>query len=221
MKFGRNLKRGSVTNMTSWKSVDDPSKGEKRKCKAQKNFLDLPLFSLSKLLSATNNFSDENMIGQGGYGPVYKGYLEDGREVAVKRLSQCSTQGVEEFKNEVIFISKLQHRNLVKILGCCIEKQEKLLIYEYMPSNSLDMYIYDEGQSKKLDWSHKYQILNGIAGGLLYLHEDSRLCIIHRDLKAANILLDVDMNPKISDFGTARHFIEDETESNTKRVIGT
>ncbi|KAI3769204.1 hypothetical protein L6452_00304 [Arctium lappa] len=185
------------------------------------NDLDLPLFSLSTLLGATNNFSFNNKLGEGGFGPVYKGCLDDGREIAVKRLSESSTQGVEEFKNEVIFISKLQHRNLVKILGCCVEGEEKMLVYEYMPNKGLDLFLFQEAKRKTLNWTQRFHIINGIARGLLYLHQDSRLRIIHRDLKAANILLDHDMNPKISDFGMARSFGGNDNETNTNRVVGT
>ncbi|XP_071697452.1 G-type lectin S-receptor-like serine/threonine-protein kinase At4g27290 [Rutidosis leptorrhynchoides] len=188
----------------------------------QKDIIDLPLFSLSQLVVATDNFSFRNKLGEGGFGPVYKGFLEDGQEIAVKRLSTNSTQGVEEFKNEVLFISKLQHRNLVRTIGFCVEGQERMLIYEYMPNKGLDLFIFDEStESERLNWSQRYYIINGIARGLLYLHQDSRLRIIHRDLKAANILLDHDMNPKISDFGLARSFGGNETETNTKRVVGT
>ncbi|KAK9050475.1 hypothetical protein SSX86_030554 [Deinandra increscens subsp. villosa] len=183
--------------------------------------LELPLFGLSTILKATNNFSMDNKLGEGGFGPVYKGVLEDEKEIAVKRLAKRSTQGLQEFKNEVILISKLQHRNLVKLLGCCIEGDEKMLVYEYMPNKSLDSFIFDKTRSKLLDWSARYRIINGIARGLLYLHQDSRLRIIHRDLKVSNILLDTDMNPKISDFGMARTFGGNQIEANTNRVVGT
>ncbi|KAL9345960.1 hypothetical protein Peur_060813 [Populus x canadensis] len=183
--------------------------------------LELPVFDFATIAVATSNFSGANKLGEGGFGPVYKGKLEDGQEIAVKRLSKTSTQGLDEFKNEVICIAKLQHRNLVKLLGCCIESEETMLVYEYMPNKSLDAFIFDQKQSKLLDWSMRYNIINGVARGLLYLHQDSRLRIIHRDLKASNILVDYDMNPKISDFGMARSFGGNEIQGNTKRVVGT
>ncbi|KAI3675438.1 hypothetical protein L1987_85028 [Smallanthus sonchifolius] len=183
--------------------------------------LDLPLFGLPTILKATNNFSMTNKLGEGGFGPVYKGVLEDGKEIAVKRLAKTSTQGLHEFKNEVISISKLQHRNLVRLLGCCIEGDEVMLIYEYMPNKSLNSFIFSKTQSQLLDWNARYHIIIGIARGLLYLHQDSRLRIIHRDLKVSNILLDKDMNPKISDFGTARTFGGNQMAEKTNRVVGT
>ncbi|KAJ7948541.1 S-receptor-like serine/threonine-protein kinase [Quillaja saponaria] len=187
----------------------------------QKEDLELPLIDLSKIATATNNFSMDNKLGEGGFGPVYKGKLEDGQVIAVKRLSRSSGQGLNEFKNEVILIAKLQHRNLVKLLGCCIKDEEKLLVYEYMPNKSLDSFIFDQTQRRLLVWSRRHHIICGIARGLLYLHQDSRLRIIHRDIKASNILLDSEMNPKISDFGLARTFGGDQSAANTERVVGT
>nr|XP_008386045.3 receptor-like serine/threonine-protein kinase SD1-6 isoform X1 [Malus domestica] len=183
--------------------------------------LELPLFSLSTLVTATDNFAFNRKLGEGGFGSVYKGRLEDGQEIAVKRLSEVSGQGSNEFKNEVSLIAKLQHRNLVRLLGCCVEGEERLLIYEYLPNKSLDLYIFDETQSKLLEWPQRFRIICGIGRGLLYLHQDSRLRIIHRDLKASNVLLDMEMNPKISDFGLARMFGGDQTEGVTRKVVGT
>ncbi|XP_060675130.1 G-type lectin S-receptor-like serine/threonine-protein kinase At4g27290 isoform X2 [Ziziphus jujuba] len=188
---------------------------------SQTQNLEVLFFNLDKIVKATNNFSSSNKLGEGGFGPVYKGTLEDGQEIAVKRLSRSSLQGVNEFKNEVILIAKLQHRNLVKLLGCCVQGEEKMLVYEYMPNNSLDSFIFDTTKSMLLDWSKRFNIICGVARGILYLHQDSRLRIIHRDLKASNILLDNEMNPKISDFGMARTFGGDQSVGNTNRVAGT
>ncbi|XP_027192292.1 cysteine-rich receptor-like protein kinase 25 isoform X2 [Cicer arietinum] len=182
---------------------------------------DLPTIPLTVIQQSTNNFSESSKLGEGGYGPVYKGTLPDGTEVAVKRLAELSGQGSEEFKNEVIFIAKLQHRNLVKLLGCCIDGNEKILVYEYMPNSSLDFHLFNKEKQRQLDWNLRLCIINGIARGLLYLHEDSPLRVIHRDLKASNVLLDDEMNPKISDFGLARTFEKDQYQTKTKRVIGT
>ncbi|XP_059431427.1 G-type lectin S-receptor-like serine/threonine-protein kinase CES101 isoform X2 [Corylus avellana] len=182
---------------------------------------DLKVFSFASVVAATNNFSIENKLGQGGFGPVYKGKLPEGQEIAVKRLLSSSGQGLVEFKNELILIAKLQHMNLVRLLGCCVNRDEKMLIYEYMPNKSLDFFLFDPKKRELLDWKRRYNIIEGIAQGLLYLHKYSRLRIIHRDLKASNILLDDDMNPKISDFGMAKVFGRNDAEANTGRVVGT
>nr|XP_048319091.1 G-type lectin S-receptor-like serine/threonine-protein kinase RKS1 isoform X3 [Ziziphus jujuba var. spinosa] len=202
-------------NVTSEESSEEEKLGQ------SKRHPDLPFFGLKTLITATNNFSAANKLGRGGFGSVYKGQLGDGKEIAVKRLSQHSRQGMEEFKNEVMVIAKLQHRNLVRLLGCCIHKEEKMLIYEYMPNKSLDYFIFDEARRLHLDWTKRFEIIIGIARGILYLHQDSRLKIIHRDLKASNVLLDASMNPKISDFGMARMFGDDQIQANTNRVVGT
>nr|GEW09674.1 G-type lectin S-receptor-like serine/threonine-protein kinase At1g67520 [Tanacetum cinerariifolium] len=181
----------------------------------------LLLFSFASIMAATDDFSLENKLGQGGFGPVYKGKLSDGREIAIKRLSRTSGQGLVEFKNELILIVKLQHANLVRVLGCCIHREEKMLIYEYMPNKSLDFFLFDENRKTELNWPKRFNIIEGIAQGLLYLHKYSRMRVIHRDLKASNILLDESLNPKISDFGMARIFKENETEAMTNRVVGT
>ncbi|KAL6542894.1 hypothetical protein OROHE_010414 [Orobanche hederae] len=187
------------------------------------NIQELPLFTFKTLADATNQFHDESMLGRGGFGYVYKGNLANGKDIAVKRLSTASGQGMEEFRNEAIVISKVQHRNLVKLLGCCVEREEKMLVYEYMPNKSLDVCLFDptHPSQKILDWQKRFNIVEGIGRGLLYLHRDSRLKIIHRDLKPSNVLLDEDWTPKISDFGMARIFGGNQDHGNTSRVVGT
>ncbi|KAJ9542967.1 hypothetical protein OSB04_029473 [Centaurea solstitialis] len=216
---------------------------------AEKDDLDLNFISLSKVVKATNNFSIDNKLGEGGFGPVYKGVLESGQEVAVKKLSESSQQGYEEFYNEVVCVARLQHRNLVKLLGYCMDGDERILIYEYMSNKSLDLHLFGstlsscfycafysiavevsdlpfifilhETKSSMLKWPLRMDIIHGIAKGILYLHQDSRHRIIHRDLKASNILLDGNMNPKISDFGLAREFGGDQITDKTMKVVGT
>ncbi|TVU38489.1 hypothetical protein EJB05_11861, partial [Eragrostis curvula] len=196
----------------------DPEEGENgKKC-------ELPVFAFETLAAATGDFSSANKLGEGGFGHVYKGTLPGGEEIAVKRLSRSSGQGLEEFKNEVILIAKLQHRNLVKLLGCCIQGEEKILVYEYLPNKSLDAFLFDPARRALLDWRTRLHVVEGVARGLLYLHRDSRLRVVHRDLKASNILLDAEMSPKISDFGMARIFAggdEQNQQVNTNRVVGT
>ncbi|CAH8357162.1 unnamed protein product [Eruca vesicaria subsp. sativa] len=170
---------------------------------------------------ATNYFSEDNKIGQGGFGEVYKGIFSNGTEVAVKRLSKSSEQGDTEFKNEVVVVAKLQHRNLVRLLGFSLEQEERILVYEYVPNKSLNYFLFEPAKRGQLDWTRRYNIIEGIARGVLYLHQDSRLTIIHRDLKASNVLLDENLNPKIADFGMARIFGLDQTQENTNRIVGT
>ncbi|KAL0899737.1 hypothetical protein Bca101_083698 [Brassica carinata] len=196
-------------------------RGRHRRSTRKNNNNELQIFSFETVALATDYFSDTNKLGEGGFGPVYKGRLIDGEDVAIKRLSIASGQGLVEFKNEAMLIAKLQHTNLVQLLGCCIEKDEKMLIYEYMPNKSLDYFLFDPLRKNVLDWTLRFMIMEGIVQGLLYLHKYSRLKVIHRDIKASNILLDEDMNPKISDFGMARIFGAQESRANTKRVAGT
>ncbi|KAK2999256.1 hypothetical protein RJ639_024228, partial [Escallonia herrerae] len=206
-------------------------------------------FTLRQIKAATNNFDDANKIGEGGFGSVYKGLLLDGTIVAVKQLSSKSKQGNREFVNEIGMISALQHPHLVKLYGCCIEGNQLLLVYEYMENNSLARALfgkvqpYDvldafgltkidysnfyqlvfEGPEElrlNLDWATRQKICVGIARGLTYLHEESRLKIVHRDIKATNVLLDRDLNPKISDFGLAKLDEEESTHIST-RIAGT
>lgn len=178
-------------------------------------------FELQSLQIATNFFSELNLLGHGGFGPVYKGLIPNGQEVAVKKLSVYSRQGVREFTNEVKLLLRIQHKNLVRLLGCCIEGAEKMLVYEYLPNKSLDYFLFDKTKSTSLYWPQRYKIITGIARGLVYLHEEAPERIIHRDIKASNILLDEHLNPKISDFGLARLFPGDGTHLDTFKISGT
>ncbi|CAA7049634.1 unnamed protein product [Microthlaspi erraticum] len=171
--------------------------------------------------AATNDFAESNKIGQVGFGEVYKGTFPDGTEVAVKRLSKSSGKGEAEFKKEVVVAAKLQHKNLVRLLGFSLQGEERILVYEYVPNKSLDYFLSDPAKQDQLDWTRRYKIIGGIARGILYLHQESRLTIIHRDLKASNILMDADMNPKIADFGMSRIFGMDQTKENTNKIVDT
>ncbi|KAG5131384.1 hypothetical protein JHK84_037781 [Glycine max] len=179
------------------------------------------LFTMRQIKVATNNFDISNKIGEGGFGPVYKGILSNGMIIAVKMLSSKSKQGNREFINEIGLISALQHPCLVKLHGCCVEGDQLLLVYEYMENNSLAQALFGNGASQlKLNWPTRHKICIGIARGLAFLHEESTLKIVHRDIKATNVLLDKDLNPKISDFGLAKLDEEDNTHIST-RVAGT
>ncbi|XP_056173118.1 probable LRR receptor-like serine/threonine-protein kinase At1g53440 [Syzygium oleosum] len=178
-------------------------------------------FTLRQIKAATGNFDSVNKIGEGGFGPVYKGILSDGTIIAVKQLSSKSKQGNREFLNEIGMISALQHPNLVKLYGCCIEGNQLLLVYEYLENNSLARALFGrDEQLIELDWATRKKICLGIARGLAYLHEESTLKIVHRDIKAANVLLDKELNVKISDFGLAKLDEEENTHIST-RIAGT
>ncbi|XP_020264628.1 putative receptor-like protein kinase At4g00960 isoform X2 [Asparagus officinalis] len=167
------------------------------------------------LKRATNNFHPNNQLGSGGFGPVYQGVLDDGTVIAVKQLSLGkSRQGESEFLTEVRMITSIQHKNLVRLVGCCSEGAQRLLVYEYMKNKSLDSILYGS-HAIFLNWKIRFQIILGIARGLQYLHEDSNLRIVHRDIKASNILLDDKFQPKIGDFGLARFFPEDQAYLST------
>ncbi|XP_058100943.1 probable leucine-rich repeat receptor-like serine/threonine-protein kinase At3g14840 isoform X2 [Magnolia sinica] len=183
--------------------------------------LQIGFFTLREIRAATGNFHISNKIGEGGFGSVYKGLLSDGTSIAVKQLSSKSQQGSHEFVNEIGMISALQHPNLVKLNGCCIEGDQLLLVYEYMENNSLARALFGPTEYQlQLDWPTRHKICIGIARGLAYLHEESSLKIVHRDIKATNVLLDRDLIPKISDFGLARLREEEKTHIST-RVAGT
>ncbi|XP_039162092.1 probable LRR receptor-like serine/threonine-protein kinase At1g56140 [Eucalyptus grandis] len=176
-------------------------------------------FNYSELHNATNGFSLANKLGQGGFGIVYKGILGDGRLVAVKKLSAKSDQGNNQFLAEIATISAVQHRNLVNLYGCCVHGDKRLIVYEFLENSSLDHALFEK-TSLLIDWGTRYDICLGIARGLAYLHEESRVRIVHRDVKASNILLDSSLNPKISDFGLAKLYDDKMTHINTT-IAGT
>ncbi|XP_054815610.1 probable leucine-rich repeat receptor-like serine/threonine-protein kinase At3g14840 isoform X2 [Prosopis cineraria] len=198
------------------------SLGPKNSLARELKSLDLQtgIFTLRQIKAATNNFDVANKIGEGGFGPVYKGFLSDGTVIAVKQLSSKSKQGNKEFINEIGMISAMQHPCLVKLYGCCVERDQLLLVYEYMDNNSLARALFGQEGGLHLDWPTRYRICIGIARGLAFLHEESRLKIVHRDIKATNVLLDKDLNPKISDFGLAKLYEEDNSHVST-RIAGT
>jgi len=179
-------------------------------------------FSYKELYHATKGFKNKQLLGTGGFGRVYKGVLPKSKsnlEIAVKRVSHDSKQGMKEFIAEVVSIGHLRHRNLVQLLGYCRRKGELLLVYDYMPNGSLDKYLHDKTRPV-LDWEQRFQIIKGVASGLLYLHEDWEQVVVHRDIKASNVLLDGDMNGRLGDFGLARLY-DHGVDPQTTHVVGT
>ncbi|KAJ9554313.1 hypothetical protein OSB04_018358 [Centaurea solstitialis] len=177
-------------------------------------------FKYSTIEKATGCWDDANKLGQGGFGTVYKGTLPDGREIAVKRLFLNNKFRAADFYNEVNMISSVEHKNLVRLLGCSCSGPESFLVYEYMPNMSLDRFIFDPIKGKELNWEKRFEIIIGTTEGLVYLHENTKVRIIHRDIKAANILLDSRLRAKIADFGLARSFQGDMSHISTV-VAGT
>lgn len=216
MNKSKNFLQNFIKPFRSHSTKEGQSEKELEQIAAQEQ----KVFAFETLVAATKDFHPTHKLGEGGFGPVYKGKLNDGRDIAVKRLSHTSNQGKKEFMNEAKLLARVQHRNVVNLLGYCAHGSEKLLVYEYVPHESLDKLLFKSNKREKLDWKRRYDIICGVARGLLYLHEDSHNCIIHRDIKASNILLDDKWIPKIADFGMARLFPEDETHVNT-RVAGT
>ena len=176
-------------------------------------------FSYGDLVSATNNFSEERKLGEGGFGGVYKGYIMDlDMAVAVKKISRGSKQGKKEYITEVKIISRLRHRNLVQLIGWCHDRGEFLLVYEFMPNGSLDFHLF--GKKAPLSWAVRYKIALGVASALLYLHEEWEQCVVHRDIKSSNIMLDSSFSVKLGDFGLAR-LMDHELGPQTTGLAGT
>ncbi|RYR40429.1 hypothetical protein Ahy_A09g046184 isoform B [Arachis hypogaea] len=180
------------------------------------------IFSLNELEKATNNFDSSRILGEGGFGLVYKGILNDGRDVAVKILKRDDQRGGREFLAEVEMLSRLHHRNLVTLLGICIERKTRCLVYELVPNGSVESHLHGaDKETSPLDWNSRMKIALGAARGLAYLHEDSNPCVIHRDFKSSNILLEDDFTPKVSDFGLARTALEEGNKHISTHVMGT
>ncbi|KAH0460813.1 hypothetical protein IEQ34_008388 [Dendrobium chrysotoxum] len=178
-------------------------------------------FSYRELYMATRGFSEEELLGIGGFGRVYKGKLRISKtEIAVKRISHDSRQGMREFVSEIVSTGQLSHRNLVQLLGYCRRKGELFLVYEFMSNGSLDKFIYDETGKKKLNWNQRLSIIKGVASALLYLHEEWEQVVIHRDVKASNVLLDEELNAKLGDFGLSRLY-DHGSDPKTTRIVGT
>lgn len=185
-------------------------------------------YQLKELVKATNGFSHQNKLGQGGFGTVYKGILGNNKEIAVKRVSKDSRQGKQEFIAEVTTIGSLHHKNLVKLIGWCYEKKELLIVYEFMPNGSLDKYLFNQSSelelhySKVLDWKTRNGVIRDVAQALDYLHDGCEKKVLHRDIKASNIMLDFDYVAKLGDFGLARTIQKrNETHHSTKEIAGT
>eukprot|EP00258_Populus_trichocarpa_P006504 XP_002310340.3 L-type lectin-domain containing receptor kinase IX.1 [Populus trichocarpa] len=179
-------------------------------------------FSYDDLVSATNNFSDQRKLGEGGFGAVYRGYLNDmDMEIAVKKISRSSRQGKKEYITEVKTISQLRHRNLVQLIGWCHDKDEFMVVYEFMSNGSLDSHLFGKRKMNPLSWVVRYKISLGLASALLYLHEEWERCVVHRDVKSSNIMLDSSFNVKLGDFGLARLMDHDEPGPTTTGLAGT
>ncbi|KAI3452703.1 hypothetical protein Pfo_009367 [Paulownia fortunei] len=212
---------GTYIGVYMWKNrtIQQKRKGDAEKLLKTLNDRSLN-FKYSTLEKATGSFDEANKLGQGGFGTVYKGVLPDGREIAVKRLFFNNKHRAADFYNEVNIISSVEHKNLVRLLGCSCLGPESLLVYEFLPNKSLDRFIFDSSKGKALNWEKRFEIIIGTAEGLVYLHENTKTRIIHRDIKASNILLDSRLRAKIADFGLARSFQDDKSHISTA-IAGT
>ncbi|CAO2145025.1 unnamed protein product [Urochloa humidicola] len=207
-KHEKEKTEGQVMNMRGLANLIGDAKGA-----------ELSHFSFSQILAATDNLSERNLVGNGGFGYVYKGKLSNGLDIAVKRKDASSFQGPHEFRTETEAIPNLQHKNIIALIGYCVQGEENILIYEYMANKCLASIFADGTKREMLNWSKRLQIIKGIADGLVYLHGHSQVCIVHRDIKASNILLDDEMNAKITDFGLALMLAPNTTAEVT--VMGT
>ncbi|XP_055819159.1 cysteine-rich receptor-like protein kinase 2 [Solanum dulcamara] len=212
------LGAGAFIGIGVWKNkqIQKKRKGANDAEELVKILHDISLnFKYSALDKATGSFDEANKLGQGGFGTVYKGVLADGREIAVKRLFFNNKHRVADFYNEINIVSSIEHKNLIRLLGCSCSGPENLLVYEFLPNQSLDRFIFDPIKGKALNWEKRFEIIIGMAEGLVYLHENTKTRIIHRDIKASNILLDSRLRAKIADFGLARSFQDDKSHIST------
>ncbi|XP_031126166.1 cysteine-rich receptor-like protein kinase 10 isoform X2 [Ipomoea triloba] len=207
-QFTKNAK--SISDQYHRKMQKQKARSYAKTVEESSSSVEISQYELITIQNGTNNFSEANKLGIGRFGPVYKGKLENGLEFVVTWLSKNTVKGGLEFKNEVKLIGRLQHKNLVRLLGYCQEGGEMILVYEFFSNGNLYGFLFDPVKCGYLNWGRRYKIIEGIAKGLVYLHEDSRLRIVHCDVKASNILLDADLNPKIADFGIALLFTLDK-----------